>query len=64
MDPLGEHRGGAAETELQGRVGADLDYAVEMSFVDSKNATFHNEANWSYLVIEVQNSERLGLDGA
>jgi hypothetical protein len=33
-------------------VGADLDYAIEI-FVDSKNATFHNETNWSHLEIEV-----------
>ncbi len=55
FDPLGEHQEAWREAELKGPVGADLDYAIEI-FVDSKNATFHNEANWSHMEIEVESS--------
>jgi hypothetical protein len=55
FEPLGENQDAWREAELKGPVGEDLDYAVEI-FVDSKNATFHNEANWSHMEIEVRSS--------
>jgi hypothetical protein len=51
-DALGEGQDAWREAQLTGPVGADLDYAIEI-FVDSKNATFHNETNWSHMEIEV-----------
>lgn len=55
FDPLGENQAEWREAELKGPVSEDLDYAIEI-FVDAQNATFHNEANWAHMEIEVRSS--------
>jgi hypothetical protein len=54
-EPLGANEHAWREAELKGPLSEDLDYAIEI-FVDSKNATFHNEANWAHMEIEVRSS--------
>jgi hypothetical protein len=55
VDALGHNQDAWREAQLTGPVGEDLDYAIEI-FVDSKNATFHNDLNWAHMEIEVRSS--------